>query len=55
MEDDNEPDVEDGGEDPVDQPFPTGPDEKYRIADDDEDNVVEENVGSDQLNLLGLK
>ena len=28
---------------------------RSRIADDDEDNVVEENVGSDQLNLLGLK
>ena len=28
---------------------------RSRIADDDEDNVVEENVGSDQLNLLDLK
>ena len=27
---------------------------RSRIADDDEDNVVEDNVGSDQLDLLGL-
>ena len=27
---------------------------RSRIADDDEDDVVEDNVGSDQLNLLGL-
>ena len=53
MEDIDEPDVEDGEEDPGDEPSPTGLDgDEIQDCDEDEDNVAEDNESSDHSIFL---